>query len=69
MDRVPVSSSNLQSVGYSADSSTLEIEFIRGGVYQYFDVPQGEHEGLMSSDSKGKYFLANIKNRYPYLKL
>ncbi|MCG6117265.1 MAG: KTSC domain-containing protein [Aquimonas sp.] len=47
----------------------LEIEFIRGAVYQYSNVPLGIYEGIMMSDSKGKYFHANIKNAYSYMKL
>ena len=66
MERVPVTSSNLCSVGYDPDSQTLEIEFNHGGVYQYANVPEGEYEGLLNSDSKGKYFHANIKNSYPF---
>jgi hypothetical protein len=69
MERIPVSSRNLSSVGYDADSQTLEIEFNHGGVYQYAGVPEGEHQGLMSADSLGKYFNANIKDRYPCTKL
>jgi KTSC domain len=33
MERQPVSSSNLKSVGYDPRSRTLEIEFHNGGVY------------------------------------
>lgn len=69
MERVPVSSSNLSSVGYDVGSQTLEIEFLHGGVYQYTGVPENEYEGLINAGSKGKYFIANIKNRYPYTKL
>ncbi|WP_394854027.1 KTSC domain-containing protein [Citrobacter freundii] len=35
MIRQPVSSSNLQSVGYDQATSTLEIAFHSGGIYQY----------------------------------
>lgn len=38
MKRIPVSSSNLASVGYDEISQALEIEFLHGGVYQYFGV-------------------------------
>jgi hypothetical protein len=69
MERVPVSSSNLCSIGYEADSQVLEVEFNGGRLYQYSGVPGGEFDGLMSADSKGKYFNANIKNRYPYSQL
>ena len=64
MDRIPVESSDLQDVGYDAYSLTLEIGFRSGGVYQYFDVPETEYEGLMQAASKGKYFHANIKESY-----
>lgn len=69
MERMPVTSSNLQSVGYDLDSQTLEVEFNNGSLYQYSDVPQGEYDALMSADSKGTYFSANIRNRYPFTKL
>ena len=69
MERISVNSSNISSVGYDVDSQTLEIEFHNGGVYQYAGIPESEYEGLMSSDSKGKYFHANIKSRYPFSKL
>ena len=35
MDRTPVVSSNINSIGYDASSSVLEVEF-RSGLYQYF---------------------------------
>lgn len=34
MQRQPISSSNLKTVGYDADTQVLEIEFHHGGVYQ-----------------------------------
>jgi hypothetical protein len=69
MERISVNSSNVSSVGYDADSQTLEIEFNNGGVYQYSGVPESVYEGMMGADSKGKYFHANIKNTYSYSKL
>ena len=69
MERIAVSSSNISSVGYDANSSTLEIEFHSGGVYQYEGVPQSEYDVFIAADSKGKYFNANIKDRYPTVDL
>ena len=40
MNRKPVRSSNISSIGYDSESKTLEIEFHSGGVYQYFNVPE-----------------------------
>ena len=69
MNRQPVSSSNIASIGYDADSQTLEIEFLNGGVYQYFDIPQYVHEELMNASSHGQYLAQNIKGLYRYSKV
>ncbi len=66
MKRVPVSSSNLSSVGYDESNQVLEIEFHGGRVYQYFDVPKRIHQELMSANSHGKYFHRNIEDKYRY---
>lgn len=67
--RKPVSSSNIVSIGYDADSKILEIEFHAGGVYQYFDVPESIYHDLMSTPSHGRYFHQNIKNTFSYMKI
>ena len=69
MDRTPVSSSNISAIGYDSDSEILEVEFTNGAVYSYSGVQLGEYDGFMNADSKGKYLHANIKGRYPYVKL
>ena len=69
MERTPVTSTDIRTIGYEAESQTLEIEFNSSGVYQYSGVPSGEYDGIMAADSKGKYFHANIKNRYSFVKL
>lgn len=66
MERTPVSSSDLRSVGYDPRSQTLEIEFNSGGIYQYFDVPESVYRGLMGASSHGQYFHRNIKDSYRY---
>lgn len=66
MERQPVSSSNLVSVGYDPNSETLEIEFKNVSIYRYLNVPSFEHERLMAAGSHGVYFNANIKDRYPF---
>jgi hypothetical protein len=69
MKRLSVESSNLASIGYDAENEILEVQFKHGGVYQYFDVPENVYEELMSADSHGVYFSANIRNDYEYQKL
>jgi len=69
MNRIPVSSSNVATVGYDSETQTLIIEFNNGGVYQYFDVSQDIYEALISADSVGKYLNANIKGYYRYARV
>lgn len=69
MERTPVDSSNISSIGYDEGSNTLEIEFHSGGIYQYFDVPIGIHQGIMGAGSKGQYFAQHIKGYYRYAKI
>jgi hypothetical protein len=69
VDRVPVSSEALTSVGYEPDTSRLEIEFSSGGVYRYYGVPATIHEELMAAESHGRYFAERIRDRFPYRKL
>ncbi len=69
MERTPVTSSNILSIGYDPDSCTLEMEFNNGALYQYAGVPQAEYDALMGAASHGQYFNANIKHTYPGTKL
>lgn len=72
MKRHFVDSTDLRSVGYNQDISMLEIEFHSGGIYQYSNIPYSMCQNLMSANSKGRYFKANIKDfpdKYPCTKI
>jgi hypothetical protein len=69
VQRTAVSSEAISSVGYESVTSSLEIEFVGGGVYCYYEVPRAVYEELMSADSHGKYFMAHIRDRYRYQRL
>lgn len=62
MARKLVASSNIAAVGYDPETQTLEVEFLNGGVYQYFNVPREVYDNLLSSGSMGAYFQNNIKS-------
>ena len=65
MEREFVDSSMIASIDYNRESAILEIEFKSNGqVWQYYSVPEEVYNGLKYSDSKGRYFHANIKNQY-----
>ena len=65
MERQPVSSSSLASVGYDPGSETLEVEFVATGkVYEYYNVPQFMYDRLLEASSVGQFFNAEIRNAY-----
>ena len=69
MNRRPVTSSNVASVGYDQNTLTLEVEYHSGSVYQYFDVPEAVYQEFMAADSLGRYLNQNIKNSYRYAQI
>lgn len=66
MERTPIDSSVIASVGYDADTATLEIEFVRGRVYQFLDVPASMVAWFMRVPDKGAYFNRKIRDHYSY---
>ena len=68
MERTPVKSSNVVSIGYSPDEKRMEIEFKGGGVYSHADVPQSVYDALMAAESKGKHYHAAIKGKFKHSK-
>lgn len=63
---IPVSSSNIESVGYDAATETVCVKFLNGSVYAYKGVPLSEFEGLKNAPSVGSYLHRNFKNVYSY---
>ena len=69
MDWISVESTNLSRVRHDENSNTLEIEFIGGNVYQYFDVPKSIYDELLGAGSKGKFFHQQIKGHFRYARV
>jgi len=69
MNRIPVDSSNISSIGFDEDSNTLEVEFRSGAIYQYFDVPLAVYQDFLDSPSKGQYYAQHIKGYYRFVKV
>lgn len=62
MQRQPVKSSNLRSVGYEGD--TLEVEFSNGTVFAYTGVPADVHAAMIRADSIGSYFAKEVRGKF-----
>jgi hypothetical protein len=63
MNRIPVKSSLLKSVGYDPETKQLEVEFAKTGrLYAYQDVPADVHATVMGAESVGAAFLKHVRN-------
>jgi hypothetical protein len=63
MQRVPVESSSIASIGYAPQERVLELEFRQSReIYQYFDVPAEEYTAFLA-DSKGTFLNQQFKPR------
>jgi hypothetical protein len=67
--REPVASSNVASVGYSRHLRALEIEFTRGAIYRFLDVPSTVYRGLIAAESKGRFIAENIRGKYRFVRV
>ena len=67
MNMIPVSSSNIASIGY--ENGTLYVAFNRGGLYAYSGIPVSIYHGLMSASSHGSYLASHVNGIYPYRRI
>ena len=63
MVRKAVSSSRMRSVGW--ENNVLEIEFLDGAIYQYYDVCYTEYISFMNAPSLG-HELSLLDKRHRY---
>jgi KTSC domain-containing protein len=68
MRRQSVDSSAISSVGYDARRSMLEVEFRRGAVYDYLEVPPRVWKDLLKAPSKGRFFSQHIRGQFPVVR-
>ena len=66
MDRNTVASSNVAAIGYDSPTQTLEVQFVKGSVYQYYGVPKDLYEQIMREPSKGRFLNTYIRDSYPH---
>lgn len=69
VDMIPVSSSNVESVGYDSMNQILYVRFLSGALYTYKEVFQNDYDGLLNAPSVGSYLYQNIKEVYPYKRI
>jgi hypothetical protein len=68
LDWQPIESKLLAAAAYVAPRRALYLRFHSGEVYRYFSFPADQFLEFPESQSKGRYFLSHIRNRFPYQK-
>lgn len=66
MDWLTLDSKMFASAAYDAEKHVLHLRFRTGDVYRYFDFPAKDYQEFLNAESHGKYFLANIRDRFRY---
>jgi hypothetical protein len=61
MERLPVKSSNIRSVGHDPQKNLMEVEFGNGRIYEYSDVNADEVAALLRAPSIGSHFASILK--------
>ena len=54
------------SVAYDAKERILYLRFRSGDVYRYFQFSDNDYQHFLHAESKGRHFLSNIRNCFPY---
>ena len=66
---VKLSSTNIDGVHYGHSDGAMYIQFLNGSVYRYDGVPFATYQGLLNTDSPGRYLNREIKGKYQFLKV
>jgi len=62
-------SSVIRRFHYEGQRNELVIQFQSGRRYAYFNVPSDVYDGLRAAHSRGAYFNAAVRDRYPCIRL
>ncbi len=64
-----VDSTAIQAIDYDHERAKLLVRFVSGASYVYVGVPGEVHRSFLDAASKGRFFQAEIRDRYPYNRL
>lgn len=59
----------LSSMAYDSNEQILYLRFRSGDVYRYFEFSPEHHQQFLAAESRGRHFLANIRNHFRYERL
>ncbi len=57
------------AAAYEADRRVLYLRFTSGDVYRYFDFLEEQWREFLAAESRGRYFLSCVRDRFRYERL
>jgi len=69
MTWLPLESKMFLSVAYDANKRILSLRFRSGDVYRYFQFSNDDYQHFLRAESKGRHFLSNIRDCFPYQRM
>ena len=70
MTWLQIDSKMLSAVAYDAEKQILHLRFRKtGDVYRYFEFPATEYQAFLDAESRGRFFLAHIRDHFRHERL
>jgi len=66
MTWMAVESKMFTSVAHDGEKQILYLRFQSGDVYRYFEFPAAEYRAFLRAESRGRFFLAHIRDHFRY---
>lgn len=66
---MPEQSTAIDRIRYKETHGKLFVKFHSGSEYVYVGVPGEVHRSFVEAESRGQFFQAEIRDRYPYNRL
>jgi hypothetical protein len=64
-----VESTAISTIDYDGERGKLLVRFVSGEAYVYVGVPGEVCRSFAEAESKGRFFQAQIRDRYPFNRL
>ena len=64
-----VESTAIHEIDYDAERAKLLVRFVSGERYVYVGVPGEVCRSFLDAESKGRFFQAELRERYPFNRL
>lgn len=68
MERTPVTSKSIRSLGFDQETGLGEVEFLNGSVYTVHGLAVETFNEMVAAESVGSYYARNVRNNYLHVK-